>query len=99
MPPHAFKIEDIVLDESRAQASAFTCSVCLCLPENPVQTPCQHLFCADCIAPVLVCPVCRSDFPANKKGTPLRECNRIAMGAMQSLMVGVDAIANGFLLQ
>ena len=84
---NAFKIEDIVLDQCREQASAFTCAVCLGLPEEPVQTACQHIFCADCISPVFRCPTCRADF-GERKGVPLRECNRVAMLSMQGLTVG-----------
>ena len=82
-----FKIEDIVREESRSAADSFTCAVCMCLPEEPIQTVCQHLFCRECVEPLLACPLCRADF-GEKKGTPLRECNRLLLNAMQGLKVG-----------
>ena len=86
MPPTRFKIEDIVHEDGRAAAEKFTCSICYCLPEEPTQTPCQHLFCADCIAPVLACPLCRVDLP-EKKGIPLRECNRLLLNVLHDTKV------------
>nr|XP_056718198.1 E3 ubiquitin/ISG15 ligase TRIM25-like [Euleptes europaea] len=58
-----------------------TCSVCLCLFESPVTTPCGHNFCLPCLemtwgdgASSFSCPQCRSAFdsrPELKKNTVL----------------------------
>lgn len=57
---------------STAQVSAFAsvsdeCSICLEILEDPLQTPCRHLFCAECILSFLgapqathACPICRT---------------------------------------
>jgi len=41
------------------------CSICLDVMENPVQTPCRHAFCTECIMHALQkrasCPMCRSE--------------------------------------
>ena len=45
----------------------FQCSVCwdLCGRE-PVMTPCQHLFCRECVEPMRLCPLCRAPFHAGQ---------------------------------
>lgn len=58
-----------------------TCSICLCVFESPVTTPCGHNFCLPCLemtwgdgAGVFSCPQCRSSFarrPELKKNTVL----------------------------
>ncbi len=58
-----------------------TCSICLCLFENPVSLICGHSFCANCLEATwkdrissLSCPHCRMAFPSKpelKKNTVL----------------------------
>ncbi|KAL8163739.1 UNVERIFIED_CONTAM: hypothetical protein K2H54_036227 [Gekko kuhli] len=59
-----------------------TCSICLCVFETPVTTPCGHNFCLPCLemtwgdggADTFSCPQCRSTFasrPELKKNTVL----------------------------
>ncbi|XP_015283567.1 PREDICTED: E3 ubiquitin/ISG15 ligase TRIM25, partial [Gekko japonicus] len=59
-----------------------TCSICLCVFESPVTTPCGHNFCLPCLemtwgdggADAFSCPQCRSTFarrPELKKNTVL----------------------------
>ncbi|XP_077184836.1 E3 ubiquitin/ISG15 ligase TRIM25 [Paroedura picta] len=58
-----------------------TCSICLCVFESPVTTPCGHNFCLPCLemtwgggAHTFSCPQCRSTFarrPELKKNTVL----------------------------
>ncbi|XP_019397983.1 PREDICTED: E3 ubiquitin/ISG15 ligase TRIM25 isoform X3 [Crocodylus porosus] len=58
-----------------------TCSICLCLFESPVTTPCGHNFCAACLditwaglRDAFSCPQCRSPFarkPELRKNTVL----------------------------
>ena len=62
-------------DDSQKLAKQFCCSICLALAEEPVQTACQHIYCASCLAQCRTCPQCRTEL-GEKKGTPLRECNR-----------------------
>lgn len=49
--------------EPPSASMADDCSVCLCSFEEPQQTPCGHLFCAQCIGLVMQrdakCPLCR----------------------------------------
>ncbi len=35
---------------SKDTALVFQCAVCLEVPVHPVATPCQHLFCKECLA-------------------------------------------------
>merc|ERR1719233_941824 len=40
------------------------CPICLEVVEEPLQTPCRHVFCGDCIKPHIIsqgerCPICR----------------------------------------
>ncbi len=57
------------------------CAVCLDLLEQPLQTPCRHLFCAECIRGLLLsgrgaekgtgqCPLCRADISINQLYKP-----------------------------
>ncbi|XP_062975960.1 E3 ubiquitin/ISG15 ligase TRIM25 [Elgaria multicarinata webbii] len=58
-----------------------TCSICLCVFESPVTTPCGHNFCLSCLEMTwgallrnFSCPQCRSNFdsrPVLKKNTVL----------------------------
>jgi hypothetical protein len=40
-----------------------TCSICLSVPSKPVLTPCEHLFCKECLCRAVshqpLCPICR----------------------------------------
>jgi len=49
------------------------CAICLCFPTDPVLTPCQHVFCEECVAQLFAtrrnsscascpCPLCRAAF-------------------------------------
>lgn len=69
-----FKIDDIVHPDSKVIARQLECSVCLCIVDDPVQTACNHIFCASCVGQTLACPTCRTQFsPGDRR--PLRECN------------------------
>jgi len=50
------------------------CPICLEIPEDPLQTPCRHIFCAECIKGVLntkpVCPFCRAPCKPQKLKKP-----------------------------
>jgi len=53
-----------VTEEEAFNADEEECAICLELIEEPLQTPCRHLFCGDCIRPMLEtagekCPICR----------------------------------------
>ncbi|CAD7946335.1 unnamed protein product [Amoebophrya sp. A120] len=85
-----FQPEDIVHVDSKEAAKAVSCSVCLCLWVDPVQTMCQHIFCRSCIDPLLACPHCRRDFSGlepSKRYTPLRDINLFALNQMNDLKV------------
>ncbi|KAK2889093.1 hypothetical protein Q8A67_014468 [Cirrhinus molitorella] len=73
-----------------------TCSICLCLFENPVSLICGHSFCANCLEATwndrissLSCPQCRKVFPSKpelKKNTVLSavlEAYRIKAGVSE----------------
>ncbi|XP_048346364.1 E3 ubiquitin/ISG15 ligase TRIM25 isoform X2 [Sphaerodactylus townsendi] len=54
-----------------------TCSICLCLFERPVTTPCGHNFCSPCLemiwgdgAETFRCPQCRSAFDSRPELKP-----------------------------
>ena len=68
---------------SRTAISHLTddCAVCLDLLQAPLQTPCRHLFCAECIRGLLLsargaekgtgqCPLCRADLSINQLYKP-----------------------------
>ena len=87
----SFKVDDIVHPDERAVAEKmFLCSICLCLPHGAIVTPCQHMFCGECIDEVLACPLCKHDFggsgphafPALKEASPImyRNLNDIKVG-------------------
>lgn len=46
------------------------CAICMGLPPEPVLTPCEHLFCRDCLQQALYrqrsCPVDRTEFSADQ---------------------------------
>ena len=57
------------------------CAICLDLLQLPLQTPCRHLFCAECIRGLLLsgrgaekgtgqCPLCRADLSINQLYKP-----------------------------
>jgi SWI/SNF-related matrix-associated actin-dependent regulator of chromatin subfamily A3 len=56
-----------VATEGSLQKLDDECTICLEILEEPLQTPCRHLFCSDCIKGVLsalavharFCPLCR----------------------------------------
>lgn len=73
-----------------------TCSICLCLFDNPVSLICGHSFCANCLEATwndrissLSCPQCRMVFPSKpelKKNTVLSavlEAYRIKAGVSE----------------
>jgi len=59
----------------------FICAICTDVVENPVQTPCQHLFCNECIRRWIneghrTCPEDRQALTANVLKTPNRLTNQ-----------------------
>ena len=52
--------------------SDLKCSICLGIPLFPVLTPCEHIFCKDCIHSVSlndqngICPICRGPYKSNE---------------------------------
>lgn len=79
-----FHIGDIVHPEDRGLAQQFLCAVCLHIVEEPVQTPCGHIFCGECLDPLQLCPTCRD--PLQRRGIrKLAECNK----PMVRMMLGI----------
>ena len=87
-------------------SSEIQCPICLCVFTNPMQTPCQHVFCADCIARALrvsgadgerkapqscQCPVCKAKVSSKRY---LRE----AVG-MQALVNSFNALCESYLVE
>ncbi|XP_019372666.1 PREDICTED: E3 ubiquitin/ISG15 ligase TRIM25 isoform X3 [Gavialis gangeticus] len=75
-----------------------TCSICLCLFESPVTTPCGHNFCAACLditwaglRDAFSCPQCRSPFARKPE---LRK-NTVLCRVVEQLQAGPDAPAEG----
>mmetsp|Transcript_174340 Transcript_174340/g.558882 ORF Transcript_174340/g.558882 Transcript_174340/m.558882 type:complete len:312 (-) Transcript_174340:125-1060(-) len=81
-----FKIDEIVHPDSRGVAQQFECSVCMCVVNEPLQTVCDHIFCAECISTCLACPTCRTAF-GDGACKPLRDCNRPLMRMIHNLQV------------
>jgi len=81
-----FKIDEIVHPDSRGVAQQFECSVCMCVVNEPLQTVCDHIFCAECISTCLACPTCRTAF-GEGACKPLRDCNRPLMRMIHNLQV------------
>ncbi len=58
---------EVFVDKTKAEN--FVCAICLCVPSEPVQTNCDHVFCNSCISSDLLqkrqCPLCRTPIPAN----------------------------------
>ena len=46
----------------------YECAICQDVLNNPVQLPCKHVFCSECLSGALqmkrICPVCRAELPA-----------------------------------
>lgn len=83
-----FKIEEIVHPEAYFMARQFVCSVCLCIVEDPVQTACDHIFCAACVATSLACPTCRAEFVGGQVSLkPLHKHNKPLLRMMHELKV------------
>lgn len=69
-----FKVDDLVHPDSVAIARQYECAVCLCYLYEPVQTSCNHLFCAGCVDKSERCPTCRTPLgPEDCK--PLATCS------------------------
>ncbi|KYO31024.1 E3 ubiquitin/ISG15 ligase TRIM25 isoform B [Alligator mississippiensis] len=75
-----------------------TCSICLCLFESPVTTPCGHNFCAACLditwaglRDAFSCPQCRSPFASKPE---LRK-NTVLCRVVEQLQVGTNAPEGG----
>lgn len=61
---HTQSLPAVSLDPEQV-CSEMTCAICLNVPMHPVVTPCQHLFCRDCLAQTrghgdTRCPTCRT---------------------------------------
>jgi len=51
---------------------SLVCAICMDSWIRPVQLlPCSHVFCADCVAPLSVCPMCRAVIQARTTPEPL----------------------------
>lgn len=81
-----FTLHDIVHPEMHVMAKQLECSVCLNLVTDPVQTDCGHIFCRECVSPVMVCPACREPV-APGAAKPLHECNKPMMRMIHNLKV------------
>jgi E3 ubiquitin-protein ligase NRDP1 len=76
-----FFAKETIVDE-------FICSICTDVVENPVQTPCQHLFCNDCIRRWIkegrkTCPEDRQRLTASSLKPP----SRLTQQFLNKLMV------------
>lgn len=66
----------------------YFCPVCLDILDKPVETDCQHYFCADCIkgvvtsSSVLACPLCKAD-----SLTSIRVLTRMVINFIKDLSV------------
>jgi len=81
-----FKIDEIVHPDSRGIAQQFECCICMCVVNEPLQTVCDHIFCAECLSSSLACPTCRTALGVGDR-KPLRDCNRPLMRMIHNLQV------------
>merc|ERR1712129_564158 len=56
------------------------CPICYEVPmDEPLQTPCRHIFCGECIRSILhskpECPMCRKNVTTNQLKQPPSKCN------------------------
>ena len=84
-----FIAKEAIVDE-------FICSICTDVVENPVQTPCQHLFCNDCIRRWITegrksCPEDRRPLTANALKPP----NRLTQQFLNKLIVKCKNYSDG----
>eukprot|EP00929_Paragymnodinium_shiwhaense_P014951 TRINITY_DN122955_c0_g1_i1.p1 TRINITY_DN122955_c0_g1~~TRINITY_DN122955_c0_g1_i1.p1 ORF type:complete len:413 (-),score=58.60 TRINITY_DN122955_c0_g1_i1:235-1398(-) len=83
-----FKVADIVEADSHILADEFSCAICLHIVDAPVQTPCGHVFCNDCLVQSIeVCPTCRTPLGRPAGVEKLVECNKVAARMMLSIRV------------
>ena len=78
-------LEDVVLPDAREHADelGLICSICLGLLQEPVETKCGHVFCAECLVDgQTFCPTCRTSLLAG-------ESKRPASAAFQRLLAGL----------
>ena len=73
---------DRIVEEQRLVGEEVTCSICTDIVEDPVQTPCQHLFCRECISSWLevgnsTCPTDREYLTASALIAPPRIIQRL----------------------
>jgi len=85
MPGFKFRVADIVHPDSRELAQQFDCAVCLHIVDDPLQTPCGHIFCHGCVNSLAVCPTCRDPLENSPGVKKLAECNK----PMSRLMLGI----------
>lgn len=69
----------------------FQCSICSMVFENPVETPCDHAFCKDCITRWLsnsetVCPIDRTPLSLSELERP----GRVFRSLMAKLNIKCD---------
>lgn len=85
-----WEIDDIIAPEAKKDAEPFTCSVCLSVWTEPLQTPCHHIFCKACVvdreSPTTICPCCRTTIPADGF-QPLEKVNQFVLRMLNNLRV------------
>ena len=73
-----------------------TCSICLKPWYDPTETPCEHIFCTNCITAAIrrnpSCPDCRLAIPA---GTVLRRSTRVIRNQVDGLVMYCTAKEQG----
>ena len=76
---------DRIVEEPRLVAEEVICSICTAIVEDPVQTPCQHVFCRECISSWLemgnsTCPTDREHLAASELVAPSRIIQKLVDG-------------------
>ena len=74
LPPPVLQLED------------FLCTVCSCIVDRPLETPCRKLVCAECITPKMVCQSC-SDVHQQSAFAPVPD---VVLKVLGSLLVKCD---------
>merc|ERR1711957_938566 len=95
------ELDSVLVQWSCAATAEAECAICFITGEKlrkPLLMPCDHVFCADCVAPWLtrcaLCPMCRQDLrpsleavPRSRPGTGSR-CGRSSSCLITGLSIG-----------
>ena len=72
--------EYFYIGDHEQELEDFKCAICLSVLDEPLQTSCGHLFCAECIGGISDnCPACRGNFTTSPDGFNARKIGDITV--------------------